>query len=173
MSAFSILCLWDSSMLLSVAAPHALFHYLQCSEWIYCNIFNPFCSHVDCFQVWLLRKISFENGPAKLCELEGMNVMATFLDGLLLPHFLSPPFLELYPSSYFVRVLIMLGPVMSSRNSVKFTKPLLGPVEQSHIPGGSFPRHRSKTLLAIPPGGLPFSSSFVLDSCSLSANSLH
>lgn len=38
--------------------------------------------------------MSFENGHARLYELKGMNVMATFLDGLLVTHFLSPPFLE-------------------------------------------------------------------------------
>ena len=39
--------------------------------------FTPF-THVDCFQVWLIRKMSVENGHARLYELKGMNVMATF-----------------------------------------------------------------------------------------------
>lgn len=50
--------------------------------------------------------MSFENGHARLYELKGMNVMATFLDSLLVTHFLSPPFLEPSPSSYSFRVLI-------------------------------------------------------------------
>lgn len=35
------------------------------------------------------KEMSFETGHTRLYELKGMNVMATFLDGLLVTHFLS------------------------------------------------------------------------------------
>ena len=42
----------------------------------------------------------------------------------------------------------MLGFVWSAWDSVSFTKPLVGLLEQSHVPGGSFPKTQKQNAIS-------------------------